>query len=81
MSQVSYDTEIGNHDGLPCLGREAAELVAWLRDGSGLRCALHEEPLLDIRGRRQGARHGSQRRRVLCGSQTHEGDTEEHGVR
>ena len=37
-----------NHDGLPSVGRETAKLVVGVHDGLRMRCAFHEESLLDI---------------------------------
>ena len=49
MRQVSYDTEVGKiTTGLPSIGRETANLVVGIHDGFRMRCALHEESLLDI---------------------------------
>ena len=52
-----------SYDGLPRVGCEAADVVAWVHDGFGLRCTLHEQALLDIQREARG-------RRVLCCSQT-----------
>ena len=46
MRQVSFDTK--GHDGLSRVGRETTDLVVGVHDGLRLRCALHEESLLDI---------------------------------
>ena len=42
-----------DHDGLPSVGREAANVVVGIHDGFRMRCALHEESLLDIQRRRE----------------------------
>ena len=41
------------HDGVPSVGRETANLVVGIHDGFRMRCALHEESLLDIQRRRE----------------------------
>ena len=41
-----------DHDGLPSVGRETANLVVGIHDGFRMRCAFHEESLLDIQRRR-----------------------------
>ena len=71
MRQVSYDTEVGKiTTDYRSVGRETANLVVGIHDGFKLRCALHEESLLDIQRRRERTRHDPQRRSVLRGSQT-----------
>ena len=45
--------EMKQHDGLPSVGRETANLVVGIRAGFSMRCALHEESLLDIQRRRE----------------------------
>ena len=42
-----------DHDGLPSVGRKTANLVVGIHDGFRMRCALHEESLLDIQRRRE----------------------------
>ena len=42
-----------DHDGLPSVGRETANLVVGIHDGFRMRCAHHEESLLDIQRRRE----------------------------
>ena len=37
-----------DHDGLPSVRRETANLVVGIHDGFRMRCALHEESLLNI---------------------------------
>ena len=42
-----------DYDGLPCVGRETANLVVGIHDGFRMRCALHEESLLNIQRQRE----------------------------